>query len=179
MRAAPRLVAMCPALVVLIVGGGEHEARLRKAAAQVNRRLARDVVRVLGPRGDVPELLRSARAVVGTATVVLEAMASGKPAVAAGKYGFVGTVTPASFAAARETFFGDHGPSRGRSRTQLEAAVAALLRDEEACRSLGRWGRDVIAGSFGLAQMAIRMEEIYADMFRSGGAGPPRKDRTE
>jgi glycosyltransferase involved in cell wall biosynthesis len=178
-KAAPRLVAMCPALVVLIVGGGEHEAKLRKAAARVNRGLARDVVRVLGPRDDVPELLRSARVVVGTATVVLEAMASGRPAVAAGKYGFVGTVTPATFAAARETFFGDHGPSRGRSRKQLEGAVMALLRDDEACRSLGKWGRETIAGRFGLAQMAIRMEEVYAEMSRSGGAGQQRKDRTE
>jgi glycosyltransferase involved in cell wall biosynthesis len=169
-QAAPRLVSACPALVILIAGGGEDEAAVRKAADIVNAQLGRAVVRVLGDRADAPELLRAARVVVGTATVVLEAMASGRPVVAAGKYGFVGPVTPESFAKAHATFFGDHGASHGRSPAHLELAVLHLLQNEAMCRALGQWGRGVVADQFSLGRMTSQMEELYAEMQRRGQA---------
>jgi glycosyltransferase involved in cell wall biosynthesis len=169
-HAAPRLAAACPALVILIAGGGEDEARVRKAADAVNAQLGRAVVRIVGERDDAPELLRTARVVVGTATVVLEAMASGRAVVAAGKFGFVGPVKPDSLTVARATFFGDHGASRGRSPEQLEHAVLVLLQDEALCRTLGQWGRGVVADEFSLARMTDQMEGLYVEMRRRGQA---------
>ena len=85
--AIERLGGRIPGLLLLVVGAGEEEARLR---SRVETRRLEDAVRFLGLRTDVERLLRAAdvsalpsHPVVETFPLtVLEAMASGLPVVA-------------------------------------------------------------------------------------------------
>jgi glycosyltransferase involved in cell wall biosynthesis len=166
-EAAERLVAAHPGLVILLVGAGEDEDTVRRAAERTNLRIGRAAVRTLGARTDVPDLMRLARVVVGTGTVALEAMASGRPVVAAGKSGFVGSVTPQSFEAARETFFGDHGRPARTGAAALAVAVTELLGDGRRCDALAAWGRQTVVERFTLERMTDHVESIYAGLGRA------------
>jgi len=166
--AAPALIAAVPELILLMAGTGHYEQEVRAAAAKANARIGREAIRLLRPRSDIPELMRLAILVVGTGSVALEAMASGCPVVAAGKYGFVGPVTPASFALASASCFGDHDAPAPVTTKALGEAILPLLRDEDLRRDLGCWGRGKVVASYNLEKMVDQLEGIYAGMLAHG-----------
>lgn len=111
------------------------------------------------PHEDVVELFRSARAVVVPSvwadpcpTVVLEAMAAGRPVVAAASGGILdmvvdgrtGLLVPPGDAAA------------------LAKALASVLSDPEAARAFGVAGRDR-AREFTVSSVVERIEQMYGD----------------
>jgi glycosyltransferase involved in cell wall biosynthesis len=173
-QAAEQLLAVSPDLLMLLVGSGEDEAAVREAAERVDSRIGKAAVRVLGARTDTPDLMRLASVVVGTGTVALEAMASGRPVIAAGKGGLVGLLTPQSFAGARRTFFGDHGQAAPITSQSFARAIADLLKDTHLYAELADWGREVIAERFSLEKMTDHVQSIYADLLK-GGAMQVRK----
>jgi glycosyltransferase involved in cell wall biosynthesis len=99
-----------PGAELVLVGQGPEEGGVARAAEAMNRRLGRRAVFAFGGRGDVARVLSAAHVVVGTATVALEGMASGRPVVAAGKAGYFGVVRPENVERAEESCFGDHAP---------------------------------------------------------------------
>lgn len=118
-------------------------------------------VRLVGalPHEEVLQLFRSARAVIvpslvadACPTVVLEAMAAGRPVVAAASGGIVdmvvdratGLLVPPGDVAA------------------LAAAITSILSDQETARAYGIAGRDR-AREFSVSAVADRLEEMYAD----------------
>jgi glycosyltransferase involved in cell wall biosynthesis len=169
-QAAERLVALSPDLVLLLVGSGEDEPAVREAAERANSRIGKGAVRVLGARSDIPDLMRLASVVVGTGTVALEAMASGRPVIAAGKGGLVGLITPQSFPGARKTFFGDHGRAALVTSQSFAGAIIDLLKDTRLSAELADWGRQVIAEQFSLKKMTDHVQSVYADLLKSGAA---------
>lgn len=169
-QAGAFLIEKFPHLVLLLAGSGSDERRIRAAAERNNKRCARPFIRFLGARSDVPELMRLASVVVGTGTVVLEAMACGRPAVAAGKCGFIGPVTAQSFADAREHHFGDHGARLATTPHVLAQAVLVLLQDPILRQQTAQWGRCTVAEQFSLQRMVDHVENVYAEMQCRGGA---------
>jgi glycosyltransferase involved in cell wall biosynthesis len=174
-QAAERLVALSPDLAVLLVGSGEDEAAVRDTAARANVRIGKAVVRALGARGDIPDLMRLATVVVGTGTVALEAMASGRPVIAAGKGGLVGLLTPQTFPGARKTLFGDHGGAAPLASPNFVRAIAKPLSDPRLCARLGNWGHKVIAEQFSLEGMTDHVQSVYTDVL-NGGAAQGRRE---
>ena len=81
--AVPALKKRVPSVHVLFVGGGEREAALRSLAQPY-----REMIRFLGPRNDIPELMAACDLVVlpslteALPTVLMEAAAAGRPVVA-------------------------------------------------------------------------------------------------
>lgn len=167
-EAAPALAAAVPGVTVLIAGDGESREQVQAAADAANARIGRQAVRLLGMRNDVPALLRLARAAVGTASVAMEAMASGVPVVGAGKFGFVGAVTPETFDAANAVCFGDHAATQPVTVAALADTLLPLLADPTRSQTLGAWSRELMVEQFSVERMVDQVEALYNTM-QSGG----------
>jgi glycosyltransferase involved in cell wall biosynthesis len=166
-EATVRLGREHPGLVVLLAGAGEALDRVRAAAGPANDALGRPAVRVLGTRRDVADLLRLATVAVGTGSVALEALASGCPVVAAGRFGCGGLVTPENFAAAWAHLFGDHGRWADAAAGMAEA-IAGVLHDPQRRARLAAWGRAVVVEQFSRQRMAEHIEGVYTELARAG-----------
>lgn len=160
------LTALIPDLVILIAGSGKSQKRVRAAAVKANKLIGRETVQMLGPRTDIPDLMQLATLVVGTATVALEAMAVGIPVVAAGKFGFVGQVSPVTIDMADATCFGDHGALADVSTQTFGETILPLLDNADLRQELGRWGREKVVECYSLDKMVQQIEGIYVDMIK-------------
>ncbi len=115
------------------------------------------------PHEAVVELFRTARVVVVPSvwadpcpTVVLEAMAAGRPVVAAASGGILDMVVDG-----RTGLLVPPGDAPA-----LAAALASVLRDPEAARAYGVAGRDR-AHQFTVSSVVERLEQMYADAIAS------------
>ena len=163
-EAGPALEKACPGFQTLIVGDGPCERLVARQAERMNRQMGRRAFVFAGARTDIPDILNASVAVVGTATVALEAMACAKPVVGAGKAGFVGIIQPDNFDSAASVCFGDHAESGELHPTTTEglaAALKALLSDADRARRIGQFGRDQILKAFTAGHVAAHVESIY------------------
>jgi ADP-heptose:LPS heptosyltransferase/glycosyltransferase involved in cell wall biosynthesis len=165
-EAGPALAAVSPGLQILLIGDGPLSQGMQRAAEQMNRLLGRRAVIVQLSRSDIPDVLALGAVVVGTATVALEALACAKPVVAAGKGGFVGTLTPENIESAAATSFGDHaepGELPTVTAAALSGALVPLLTDANLRDSLGRAGREHVAARLSASHLAHHIEQVYRE----------------
>lgn len=133
-------------------GGIAEELRRRIAAAGLEAR-----VHLLGPRGDVPSLLRASDLFVlasheeGQPNAVIEAAASGLAVVATAVGG-----TPEIVADGRTGLL---VPPRDPER--LAEAINELLSDTDKRQALGNRGRSLAARRFGMTRYIDEYEELY------------------
>jgi len=163
-EAVQRLDSQAPGLEMVLVGQGPEEMAVTRAAEAANQRLGRRAVFALGGRGDIPDLLRLADAVVGTASVALEAMACGKPVIAAGKSGYLGIVTDQNLDEAESTCFADHQGGQATSAERLSRDLAGLLGDPGEIARLGRLGREAATSRFSVSRLGDEVEAVYRDV---------------
>jgi len=154
LQAAPQFLAESPGIHLLIVGAGPQAEELQRFAGQLgigNR------VHFLGFRQDVPAVLAVSRLLVlpsrweGMPNVVLEAMASRLPVVAADVEGVRELLGPAV-----EQQVVRHGDSAG-----LAAKVLRLLNDRELAAELGHSNRLRAEEAFAIERMVAAYEELW------------------
>ncbi len=150
-----------PGLELILVGEGPESRAVARAAQQMNRRLGREAVFVPGGRTDIPRILSLGSVVTGTASVALEAMACGKPVVAAGKGGYLGIVRPENLGRAEESCFADHEQAEELSVARLKEDIAELLRDRQEAARLGAFGRQTAESRYHVSRLAAEMDGIY------------------
>lgn len=78
-RVVPPLAALYPTLSLEIIGDGIEFEKVRRAAAEVNRRLQREVIVLHGFQAETDCRLKNAALVLGVGRVALEALALGIP----------------------------------------------------------------------------------------------------
>ena len=167
-RVAKTLIACMPALQqaapdveVVLAGQGPEEGAVARLGEEMNRRLGRQAVFALGGRPDIPRLLSLASVVVATATVALEAMASGKPVIAAGKGGYFGPVRAENLEQAEVSCFADHGELSPLSPESLAADLGQLLSYSGELRRLGAFGREAALARYEVSRVAEEVEGTY------------------
>lgn len=154
LRALPEIRRRIPDLRVLLAGSGEREAALRSA---VKEQELDGVVRFLGHRDDVPRLLAACDVVVlpsfaeALPTVLLEAAAAGRPAVATRTGGVPEVVKDGATGIL----------VRPGDPVRLARAIAALLSDPERTRRLGTAARRRSRERFGMARMVRETVELW------------------
>ena len=163
-EALPAVLARHPALRVWLAGHGPLENDLRRA---VEARGLGAVVRFLGHRADVPDLLAGADLFVlpsrfeGLPLAALEAMAAARPVVATR----VGGTDEAVLDGVTGRLVEPGDPEA------LGAAIAATLgRPEEAAR-FGAAGRERFLGAFTASRMADETARLYDRL----GVSPQRR----
>jgi glycosyltransferase involved in cell wall biosynthesis len=147
---------------LLLIGEGPERPGLETHAARINRTLGSDRVRMVGPRSDVEYWMSLGDICVCTANTALEAMACGRPTIAAGRTGYFGPVTPSNFEHARRICFADHGAAPALvTPSAFGRDIAALLTDPAAARAAALANAAIIERDYSLAPMAADMDKIY------------------
>lgn len=151
-----------------IVGDGDAEAALRARANEVNDRVGRPMVTLLGPMPDPRPAYAAADIVVGMGGSAARGLAFGRPVVVSGEYGYFERVTEENIDQVFERSFwnGVDAPSPVDS---FWATVEPLLRDAELRQGLGSFGRRFAIASFDLQSMAQRLASIYDEAARNYG----------
>jgi len=154
LAAWPRVLAVVPEALLLLVGDGPLEADLRAQVAAL--RLQHRVV-FAGRRTDAESILGASTLTClptvreALPTALIEAAACGIPAVASGGSGVVEVVDEG-----RTGLLFDYGDEIG-----LADAVVALLRDEPRRTAMGAAARQLAEHRFDAELWADRLHEIY------------------
>ncbi|WP_409344713.1 glycosyltransferase family 4 protein [Paenibacillus sp. MBLB4367] len=160
-QASERIARISPKFTAVLAGPGVYRKRLSRLAAQTNRRIGRRAVLVRPPIMDVWHLYGAANAVVGTGTVANEAMACGKPLIAAGTQSYFGIIGKSNLASALRNQFGDHGGRRPLTVGSLVKDIELVLNAPAWSASLGRMGRAVTVRRYSVGKVALRIREVY------------------
>jgi len=152
--AMPAVLRGYPNAILLLVGRGELEVSLKEQAKRLG---IEERVRFLGMRQDVPRLLAVMQVFVlpslseGLSMALLEAMVSGKPAVATRVGGNPELV--------------EHGKTgllvQAENATALANSLMRVLGDRTMMHQFGRAGAARIQQHFSVIQMAIRYRDLY------------------
>jgi glycosyltransferase involved in cell wall biosynthesis len=161
LAALPELQRRIPDLVVLIVGEGREEEKLKRQVRELN--LA-STVRFLGTRRDLPEIFRALDIFVhpslweGLPLALLKAMGAGLPVVA--------TRVSGSREAIED---GVNGCLAAPGDPEaLARAILELHRHPEMRQRLGEAARRTVMERYSLEAMLQKLEELYLDLWRRG-----------
>ncbi len=161
-RAVERLKGEHPGLIVLLIGDGELRGALEE---QVRRLHLQEVVRFLGWRPDVPDLLNALDLFVlcslneGMGRALVEAMATGLPAVATSVGGIPDLI--------EEGVNGCLVPTGDADR--LASAISRTLNDPDRLRALGEKSREISA-EYTVDNMVRQLGEFYREIFQKKAA---------
>ena len=158
LAAAERVIAQCPSWHLALAGDGPCRAWLLE---QVNAQpLLEGRIHWLGPRDDVPGLLKAADVLVlaslweGMPNVVLEAMAASRPVVATAVEGTEELVIP-----------GQTGwLVQPRDPEMLSTALLAAAHAPDLCRTFGLEGRTRVEKEFCLGRTVSAYERLWCGL---------------
>ena len=167
-EAIARIADRYPHLVVLAVGDGPLREQLERLAQRLN---IASVVRFLGHREDVADLLNSADLVTlasrseGMPYTLLEAMGSGRAVVATRIGGIEEVIKKEGTAVLVPT----------EDPEALAAAIASLLDDSVHAEAVGSAARAYIMEHHTAARMVERVQSIYRDLLANQRGRRPKR----
>lgn len=147
-------------ICLLIVGDGPIVKKVIKKAKKINE-TSKTKIFPVGYVENVVRIISLSDCVIGTATVVFEAMSCGKPVIAIGRYGYVGIVTPENFNYAVKTCFGDHAMVKPVIAENICEDIKRLILDKKFSEKLGKFGKEMITRKYNTHMMAVSLEKIY------------------
>ena len=157
----PRILQTRPDAQLLIVGGGNEEASLRREAEQVNARAGRSAIIMTGSRTDIARLIRQCDVFVGVSRAALEAISCGKPTILAGNEGYIGTLTPDVLSQAQQSNFCCRGFDPIQGDHLLDDLLHLLSLDSGEREALVRFGRELILTDYSVHKMTDDYLEAY------------------
>lgn len=167
-RTMESIIKQFPNVHLTLVGDGEYSKDLSTYVTELNQNLTSTSIHFLGPRQDVPILMKQADIVVGAGRVALEAMATGKPVIAiADGTDYPGIITPENWQQASLTSW-----TRGKkqiSEENLLQDIMVLLGNDDLCIKLGKFGKKLVAENFSSQRMAQKTADIYYMLLRQSG----------
>jgi glycosyltransferase involved in cell wall biosynthesis len=163
LRVASLVHRRLPAARFLVVGDGPERAGLESLAQTLG---LTEVVRFLGTRSDVPEVLSLMDVLLLTShseanpICLLEAMASGKPVVSTRVGSVAETVLPG-----QNGFLVEPDDSQG-----MADRVVELMGDRRRAAEMGRVGREQVVANWSVDRMVRGYEEMIEEIYeRKGG----------
>jgi glycosyltransferase involved in cell wall biosynthesis len=166
--AVARLLPSFPEVQVLIAGSGPQRVPLEGLISELG---LEDNVRLLGHRGDVPDLLDALDVAVnssdneGSPLAVMEYMAAGKPVVATRVGGVPDLIDDGVTGLMVER----------RDPAALAAALGRLLDDRELRAAMGARGAERQRQEFSAEAMVGRTEDLYEELYREALTASRRK----
>lgn len=147
-------------LVLVIVGAGDAETRLREIGSAVNARLGRAAIVFVGPMADPRAAYASADVALGMGGSAARALAFGKPLIVLGEFGWIKSFTPDTAAELfRNSFWSDE--VMPEAVDYLSREIDDLAADGPKRARLAAYGREFSVAHFGLEAMAGRLADTY------------------
>lgn len=161
-----RVYEQYPSLRLNIIGDGDGSAAVRARAAELNTRVKKSVVTMLGARTDVNKLLAGSDLVAGVSRAALEGMACGTPVLLAGSQGFGGLLNEENIDRFRQDNFTARSGGSKASADNLAAALIEFLKQDEARRRYtGEFLRGVVLEEYDSLSMAKKVARVYEDVY--------------
>jgi len=157
----PRIRAAVPDALLVVVGGMKMPGDFPALVAATNRRLGADAVRQVGHQKDVVPFVAAADVVIAAGRSAIEALAVGRPVVAAGESCYAGVVCEETSDHAMRTNFGDFAESQPPNPDRVAADVATLLGDPARRAALAVWGRAFAQRIYDVRTTWPQLREIY------------------
>lgn len=154
LEAASQVVKDIPGVKFLVVGDGPLKEKLRTQTTKLG--LSKDVI-FTGPARDIPQILDTLDLFVlpslweGLPSVILEAMAAGKPVVATAVGGIPEIVKDGQMSLLVPP----------RDPDALAQAIIKLLQNKELAQRMGQAGRRWVKDHFTIDKTVAQTEEIY------------------
>lgn len=159
---AEQLAELYPDIEIVTVGSGTEFDRLSNEAEQVNKKLGRKVIVMLGSRRDIPDILPCADAFVGVSRAALEAMSCGIPTVLAGAQGYLGIFDGEdSLKAAQKTNFCCRDGEKSSAEKLISDIKNLFESDSEKLSRLGAFGRETVKRFYSVSRMGDDAEAMY------------------
>lgn len=166
LESAPSLYRKNKDIRVMIVGEGKNLIAMRKRALEINSCVGKEIVLLPGGTPKAAEYIAACDIFVAPSRSAMEAAASGKPTVIAGRYGMLGIFSPDIEEDAMRTNFCCRG-SEPPTSEKIEKCVMELLQsDEEKLKSLTKYGRNFIETHYSVRTMTDTCEKLYRDMLK-------------
>jgi len=164
-----------PNLNILVAGGGPYYRYVEARAIEINRRLKKKVIVLLGEIADQDkklELIRSSNLVVGASRVALEAMACRKPVIVVGDRFAIGNSYAAFCGIVKEDNieeleyynFSFMRNVEGVTSKRIAEVALPLLTDEKYQRHVGAFGRHFVERKYDAKKAVGTLEKIYESL---------------
>lgn len=164
---AERLAELYPDIEIVTVGAGTEFDRLSAEAEQVNEKIGRKVLYMLGSRSDIPDILTCADIFVGVSRAALEAMSCGIPTVLAGAQGYLGIFDGEdSLRAAQKTNFCCRDGEKSSTDKLISDIKKLFDSDPEKLSGLGVFGREMVKRFYSVFRMGDDAEKMYRDCMK-------------
>ena len=146
---------------IYIAGDGVCRGELERRAEQINQRMGRRVILLLGHVSQPEEIFRQVDVFVGVSRSALEAMACGIPVLLGGNEGWIGVLSPERLTMGEQSNFCCRGERR-MTRALLQSALEEVFSQTEEQRAI--WGaklREYVCRHHSVERMAQETEEVY------------------
>ena len=153
---------------LIIVGDGDDRDLVNKKVQEVNNKMNKPFIHMLGKRSDINDILNIGSLYIGVARSTLEAMSTSLPVILAGGEGYMGLITKENMALAIENNFTGRTNSIEMNIDDFSEDIINILKDtEEGLREdLGRAGRKVIIDTFSLDNKVKQTIDIYKSLVK-------------
>lgn len=153
---------------LIIVGGGDAEARIRELAQDMNAHLGRTAITLTGPLRDPRAAYAIADVVVGMGGSAARALSFSKPLIVAGEFGWFETFTSETADPLFPDGFWTEEVSPDPSQ-DLADCLDDLLDNTELRESLGSFGRKFAVENFALEAMSALQAGVYDQVMKRYG----------
>ena len=178
-ESAPTLLERYPNMTICIVGSGDDYDNLVAKAGSVNKQIGKgtgvetgvetgiEIIKMAGPQVDVHRWLVMCDVFVGASRAVLEAMAVGKPVVAAGNEGYMGLISEKNLDVAIKTNFCYRGLEEATTEKLTADLITILDMAPEQQKHMGNFGREFVLANYSVDRMAEDAIELYQKVLAS------------
>ena len=152
---------------IIIVGDGGDYIAIKEKADEINERLGKNYIKMVGGRTDVAKFLAASDIFVGVSRSVLEAMACAKPVILAGWQGYLGIFDQNTIGDAMGTNFTCRGQAEVTAEKLRDDIFRLLNASPDKLRELGDFGKKTVEESYSLDKMADDTLRLYTSVRKS------------
>ncbi|MBE5821933.1 MAG: glycosyltransferase family 4 protein [Clostridiales bacterium] len=148
-------------LEIVIVGGGDVFDELNQKANEVNAKVGKKLITMVGPRSDIYKFANLGDMFIGVSRSALEAMACEKPIIIAGNEGYIGIFDESKLDVGINTNFCCRDTIDSTEEI-LERDIKELLsQDKETSEKMGIYNREVVMKYYSLERMVSDNFNVY------------------